>query len=569
MLAVEGSHVSLQPLCFAMGNGRLCTQGEWRRKGAWEAVVSGYELPLAAFLPPAGPDASYAGRIEGRVRAFGRAGETWQGEAGMRIIDAAIIYEPPGGEPEALNLGTGGLGATATPERIEFSFGVQAFTDTFLFTNATIARSPQHGLARSPLTGDFRARAADANILPLVFPEIDHAAGLLTASGTLRGTLEHPQIDGRVELAHGEFDSYRVNLALRDLSLIANISENALYFNGTAKAGEGTLNVNGSFRWNQGVSRGNLQLKGTDLLIADLPEYRVVASPDLHFAVDGKNIHATGTVTIPSARIQPVDLTGAVQISDDARYVGEHPAETDGRYMVRSDVRVVMGEDVRIQSFGLQGRILGAVTTTVRSGESPVGRGELSIAEGRYEAYGQKLEITRGKLLFDASPLSDPGLDIEARRKLESVVVGLNVRGTLQQPRLSFFSEPSMPQTQIVSYLLVGKPVDSIGGSEAAAVGPATDALAVQGGGLLASQIGRRLGLEEVAVESRTDSAGESSQQLVLGKFLSPRLFVSYGISLTESINTLKLRYTISDRWVLKSESGEHQSADIEFTVER
>jgi translocation and assembly module TamB len=55
----------------------------------------------------------------------------------------------------------------------------------------------------------------------------------------------------------------------------------------------------------------------------------------------------------------------------------------------------------------------------------------------------------------------------------------------------------------------------------------------------------------------------------VLGKFLSPRLFISYGISLTESINTLKLRYTISDRWTVKSESGEDQSADLEFTIER
>ena len=209
------------------------------------------------------------------------------------------------------------------------------------------------------------------------------------------------------------------------------------------------------------------------------------------------------------------------------------------------------------------------VATLVRTGQAPVGRGELSVAEGRYEAYGQKLEIARGKLLFEASPLNDPALDIEARRKVEAIIVGLNVRGTLQQARLSFFSEPSMPQTQIVSYLLVGKPIDSMQSGDAATVRSASDALAMQGGGLLASQIGRRIGLEEVGVESSTDSTGETNQQLVLGKFLSPRLFISYGISLTESINTLKLRYTISDRWVLKTEAGENQSADIEFTVER
>ncbi|MBL8268344.1 MAG: translocation/assembly module TamB domain-containing protein [Steroidobacter sp.] len=97
----------------------------------------------------------------------------------------------------------------------------------------------------------------------------------------------------------------------------------------------------------------------------------------------------------------------------------------------------------------------------------------------------------------------------------------------------------------------------------------ARDTLTMQGGGLLASQLGRRLGLEEVGVESSLDSDGSANTALVLGKFLSPRLFISYGISLTESINTLKLRYTISDKWVFKTEAGENQSADFEYTIEQ
>jgi translocation and assembly module TamB len=65
------------------------------------------------------------------------------------------------------------------------------------------------------------------------------------------------------------------------------------------------------------------------------------------------------------------------------------------------------------------------------------------------------------------------------------------------------------------------------------------------------------------------ESKGLDDTSLVLGKFLSPRLFVSYGISLTEAIDTFKARYTISDRWLLKMEAGEHQSADVEFRIER
>jgi translocation and assembly module TamB len=559
----------LDNFCLVIGAGRMCAEGKWQRDGAWQATVSGYEIPLASVLPPSSPEAEIAGRIEGRVHAFGAAGQPWQGEAGARIIDAAIIYRPPGAEPETLNFGTGGLGATATPQRIEMSFGIQAFTDTFLYANARLQRDGRNDILHLPLSGDMRARAADANILPLLFPEIDHAAGLVTANATIGGTLALPEFNGRIELARGEFDSYRVNLAMRELAVVADLENTGLRFRGQGRAGDGQLEADGQLRWRGGESQGELNLRGQNLLVADLPEYRVVASPNLHFIVDGKRLDVAGDVKIPSARVQPAKLTGAVKLSDDARYVGEHPAERAGLFTVHSEVRIDMGDDVRVDAFGLQGRVVGGVGTTAHTGEAPIGRGELSVDDGRYEALGQKLDINRGRLLFDASPLDDPGLDIEARRRVETTEVGLNVRGTLQEPRLTFFSDPAMSQSQIMSYLLTGKSVDSITGSETKSISAARDALAVQGGGFLAGQFGRRIGIEQVGVESTVNSAGEENTALVLGKFLSPRLFVSYGISLTESINTLKLRYTISDKWVFKTEAGENQSADLEYATER
>ena len=437
------------------------------------------------------------------------------------------------------------------------------------YANARLQRDGSNDILNLPLTGDMRARAADANILPLLFPDIDHAAGLVTANATIGGTLALPEFNGRIELARGEFDSYRVNLAMRELAVVADLANTGLTFRGQGRAGEGQLEADGQLRWRGGESQGELNLRGQNLLVADLADYRVVASPNLHFIVEGKRLDVAGDVKIPSARVQPAKLTGAVKLSDDARYVGEHPAERAGLFTVHSEVRIDMGDDVRVDAFGLQGRIVGGVGTTAHTGETPIGRGELSVDDGRYEALGQKLDINRGRLLFDASPLDDPGLDIEARRRVETTEVGLNVRGTLQEPRLTFFSDPAMSQSQIMSYLLTGKSVDSITGSETKSISAARDSLALQGGGFLAGQFGRRIGIEQVGVESTVNSAGEENTALVLGKFLSPRLFVSYGISLTESINTLKLRYTISDKWVFKTEAGENQSADLEYATER
>jgi translocation and assembly module TamB len=87
----------------------------------------------------------------------------------------------------------------------------------------------------------------------------------------------------------------------------------------------------------------------------------------------------------------------------------------------------------------------------------------------------------------------------------------------------------------------------------------------VSGGGLLLGNLGTRVGLDEVAVEK----TGDEDTSVVLGKYLSPKLFVSYGISIAEAINTIKLRYTINNRWALKAEAGLEQSADVEYRIER
>ncbi len=73
------------------------------------------------------------------------------------------------------------------------------------------------------------------------------------------------------------------------------------------------------------------------------------------------------------------------------------------------------------------------------------------------------------------------------------------------------------------------------------------------------------MNLEEVRVEADTSD----TTRLVLGRYLSPRFYVSYGISFTEALNTLKLRYTINDKWTIKSEAGENRSVDLEFKIER
>ncbi|MET0658899.1 MAG: translocation/assembly module TamB domain-containing protein, partial [Steroidobacteraceae bacterium] len=512
-------HASLDPLCLVIATGTVCAQGTWQRNGAWSAQAQLDALPLAALLGEHEDEQRLTGTMSGSARGGATAGVPWQGEANLRVNDAVLHYKLADGADEDVQLGSGALTASADAARYALNVDLRALENTFVRGEVQLARTGV-ALTSMPMQGEIKARTADANVLPLLVPDIDRAAGVMEADIELSGNLAAPGIDGRVALNDGELDSYRVNLALRELQATAQLQDTGLTFNASAKAGDGALSTNGRLQWEQHEPRGWLRLSGKDLLVADLPEYRVVASPDLTFQLAGRKIDVSGDVLIPSARIQPADLSGAVRLSDDARLIDERAAGDSG-FIVASTIRTIIGDDVRLDTFGLQGQLLGEVTTVVHTSEDPIGRGELNIKEGRYEAYGQKLDITRGRLLMDNTPLDDPALDIQAERKLEEIKLGLNVRGTLRAPRLSFFSEPSMPQTQIVEYLLVGGSLDDYQNRDAQASGSTGNSLALQGGGLLASRLGRRIGLEEVGVESDVNTGAA----LVLGKFLSPRLF--------------------------------------------
>ena len=386
---------------------------------------------------------------------------------------------------------------------------------------------------------------------------------MLTVDVAIGGTLGTPLLNGVLKLADGELDLYQINLALRAANLEARLIDNGFSFRGSAKSGDGTLEANGKLTWRDGQPVGNLELKGQDLLVINVPEARVTASPDLEFRVDGRALEATGTVTVPYARIAPADLTGAVVSSSDERIVGAPVVDPKDSFQVTSNIKLVLGERVEIDTFGLSGRLAGAITAQTTPDGTSRGSGELGVTEGKYAALGRRLDIERGRLIFAGGLLADPGIDIRATKEFPDVKAGVNVRGTLREPRMTFFSEPSLPQSQIVSLILAGGSLESAQDSQRGGAG--RNALLAQGGAILAQQLGSRVGIEDVGIEQTLDN--ETS--LVLGKYLSPRLYVSYGISLAEAINTLKMRYTLNDKWTIKTESGREQSAEIVYTIER
>ncbi len=440
--------------------------------------------------------------------------------------------------------------------------------DTRLTGQASAERHHGIPLSQSPLTGAIRAESAALTSLPMFVPEIDRADGLMEAAVRLGGTLGDPIADGDFHIRDGRMDLYRTNLSLTDASLDGRFAGDTVTFEGKGMTRTGTVSIDGRFNWPDGVMTGSMRLTGKDLLVADTPVYRVRASPDLLVTAKGGEYMVTGQVAIPSAKISPRDLSTSVGTSPDERIVGaEVTAEPPFTSRIRAKVTMTLGDDVRVETYGLKAHLGGAVAVTMDPGEEARGTGSIRVLDGEYKTFGVYVKITKGELTYADAPLNLPMLELVAKREIKDadVVVTVNVRGRIDNPYVTITSEPAMTSTEALSYLLTGRSLNTLQSGEATSVNQAAESLAVSGGALLLGNVGKRIGLDEVSVER--GSANDT--QVVLGKFLSPKLFVSYGVSVAEAINTIKLRYTLNSRWALKAEAGLEQGADVEFKIER
>ena len=551
---------ALEPVCLAYETRRFCFEGRWTAGGAWSVAANTDAFPLEALDPKRRGAPGYRGLLSIDAKASGRAGEPWIADLVAEIRDASLTYQSASGADRTVALGRTRLALDSDAGRHRLNLRVSDAAEIDLAVALEATRVAGAAFADLPLSGSVKGRTRQLSLLPMLVAAIDNASGEADLDFTVAGRVGAPLLTGEARVADGSLDFYQTNLRLRALDATLRLQDTFLTLEAAGKAGDGTLGIDGRLGWRDRRLNGELTFTGDRLLIANVPEARVLASPDLRFKLDDRRIEVTGEVAIPEARIRPADTAGAVLVSSDERILRPEAGDDGEPFEVTSDVTLTLGDKVSVKAYGLSATVTGAVRTVMRPREGATGSGEFEVKEGEYNAYGRELEIERGRLLFTGGPMTDPGVDLRASRELPGYKVGVIARGPLRRPQLTLFSEPSLPQAQIASMLIVGRssiqgdpgaPDDDVSGTE-------------QGGAILAGQLGKYVGIDDVGLTQDADTGSE----LVLGKYLSPRLYVSYGISLVDEINTLKLRYTIGDRWVISAESGQESAADIEYRIE-
>src|SRR5690606_7364053 len=212
--------------------------------------------------------------------------------------------------------------------------------------------------------------------------------------------------------------------------------------------GDGRLAIDGSLGWRSEGTPLQLRISGNDVLLSDTRDLHAVASPDLEVRyAAGRPLEVTGRVHVPSARMDLERLSDGVSASPDVVVLDPVDPDAGPPMLMELDLTLAMGDDVHLNGFGLEGELTGELRVRSRAGREMTGQGMLEVG-GRYEAYGQELQITRGRLVWSNSPVSDPVLDIRAERRVGDITAGIDVSGRASAPRAQVWTNPASDESE-------------------------------------------------------------------------------------------------------------------------
>ncbi len=440
------------------------------------------------------------------------------------------------------------------------------------------ARAEAHiGVATNHTLGNWSGQVeldgVKLEILSPFLTSLRTFSGELDASIRLSGNPRHPLLHGTISLTNGVVEPLDWPLRLGDIHLRGNLNGERADLSGGFRSGDGLGTLNGQWEITDNAWEASLQLSGDRLDLSYDTFVVFQASPDLTLRIAPGHLYLAGTILVPQADITVQKLPdSAVKTSADALVI--QPAaggKTNGvnngvsTWSRNIDIQIQLGDKVALSGYGITSHLAGQLRIRQTDAATPSGNGEIRIETGKFNAYGQKLSIRTGQFLF-AGPLNRPTLYVEAVREVpdDLVTVGLRVEGPIDALRTSLFSQPTMPDEQILPYLLLGRPLErGDGGATDGMLASAALSLGLAQSRGRATSMAESVGIDDFQVGAQ--GSGDGTEIVVSGT-VSPRLQVSYGGNVYGSGTTLTLRYRLAKNLFLESVTSLVHSLELLYS---
>ena len=590
------------PRSLALAPGRLQLPGtalNWRTL-SWTAGPAGGDLVVAAdletidaarLLARLQPDMGWRGDLTVGGQVDIRAsGQTLDADITLARSQGDLSVTDDLGQAQALGLSDLRLALGVHGGRWQLAHGLVgrrlgSLVGAVELRNTPGARWPQPGAA---LQGLVEARVSNLAAWGTWVPPGWRLSGALDTVAQFGGTLGAPRITGSMRGSELGLRNVLEGVSLTGGQLALQLTgDQARIEQLSFQGGDGRLDVTGGLTLGANP-RLALQVVAERFRALGRIDRRVVASgrgslvmADRRATIEGDFSVDEGLIDIGRGDAPTLDedvtvrrggsaaaAPPAAAASAAARAAAPTPRSTNGTaaaappVSVQMQVKLNLGNRLQLRGQGVDTRLRGDVVLSTPTGKLAI-NGTVTTEDGRYAAYGQKLEISRGRFVFSGEP-GNPRIDVLAIRPNLDVVVGVQVDGTAHSPRIRLYSDPELADYDKLSWLVLGRGPDGLGSADTALLQRAAFALLAGNAGGPSDKLLDSIGLTDFSLRQ---TEGDTRDTIIsVGKQLSRRWYVGYEHGVHATTGTWQLIYRIAQRFTLRAQSGSENAVDLIWT---
>jgi translocation and assembly module TamB len=317
----------------------------------------------------------------------------------------------------------------------------------------------------------------------------------------------------------------------------------------------------------------DVHLTGKRAAFAWKREFTARIDPDLFVTGPLSAPVITGQIRVPEGRINldrlaaggPAEIEVMGEQTADGQTIVTGGRETGPLLPLSADVQIEIPRNVWLRGQSLNAEIAGTIRLKKDKQAPFIITGSLNTVRGDYVFQNRRFKITRGEVAFQGLPQPDPGLDIQAETRIGDVTVIVRITGSVRKIELTLDSDPTMDQSDIVSYLVFGRRTDDLRSEQASSAEAAALNLA---GNLAARELNTILGdtfkLDSFSIDPGEDGWGSGA--LSVGKYVARNIFVTYRYEFSaQNFGELEIEYELTQNFGVAAQVGNDQTSGVDL----
>lgn len=385
--------------------------------------------------------------------------------------------------------------------------------------------------------------------------------GQIKLVADLSGSLAAPAWDGVLQLRDGRYEHLGYGTLLNNLQIDGRFDQGGLWISEISADDGGNGSLTGKAELHladQSLVSYSSQLTLHDMAVTRMDEMRIWADADVDIAGDSRSARVSSKITVNHGEVDleeamppSIPQLDVVNLKEPDEKAAEQQADS-GNFTANLDVTVDIPGHLFVRGKGLDSEWEGNLAVS-QTADSPRIIGQLQARRGRFDILGKTFLVRDSKITFFGGQPPDPGLAIVGVYSDENLTVTASLAGPASSAKLTFSSQPYLPQEEILSRVLFGTTQSNLSPLQALQLAQVVSKISGVGSGLdLVGSLRHLLNVDVLRVEG-----GESGPQVEVGKYLTEGVYVGTKRGVTSGSTGVEVEIELTPHLKMTSESTE------------